>query len=412
MMRSSPQKGIFSFILKPAVAWTCIIVILLIILFSNRTAIFQDSERIPQLGSEWTEKEYVQHFESIASEKGSLYAFELLRNTQMPHGVNIHSVGHGIGRIHYEQQGISGIRDCTEEFRSACAHQIVIGALVDFGLPSLSEVVSACELAKGGPGAKAMCFHGIGHGLLAYLQYDYQKAVEICSTLSPVAHPSASLSYAARFTDPSGECVSGALMELTQGEHDVRLRQSVEKYYLPKDNTFFPCTADFVPDVLRHVCLLSITEHLFSRLDVPDGTKPEDVISEAMEYCALLSGAGERASCYGGFGKQFVFYSTSEYAGNMGAVPNSEYLLIHTRCQIPQDPDGRRSCRRVALDSLFWAGHNDLRSAVSFCSLSKEAEVSECYSDLKALGKYFLDVEDYVRLCSLFPPQFRKSCEV
>ena len=106
-------------------------------------------------------------FQNIALLKGGAYAFELMRRVHFPFGLDLHLLGHAVGDILYEQEGISGMSICTHDFRNACSHTMVIGALIEFGTGAFPDIRDACHAAPGGKGAYTMCFHGLGHGVFA-----------------------------------------------------------------------------------------------------------------------------------------------------------------------------------------------------------------------------------------------------
>jgi hypothetical protein len=52
-----------------------------------------------------------------------------------------------------------------------------------------------------------MCFHGLGHGVLAYTEYDLEKAVDICKRTGTKQYNN----------EEYAECVGGAIMEIIGG---------------------------------------------------------------------------------------------------------------------------------------------------------------------------------------------------
>src|SRR5690606_38758677 len=113
-------------------------------------------------------EDLAQRFEALAQEKGAAHAFEVLRRAEIPPNTDLHLMGHRVGDILYQQEGIGGIKYCTQDFRNACSHSIVVGALTEFGESALPQIREACLDAPGGPGAYTMCYHGLGHGVFAF----------------------------------------------------------------------------------------------------------------------------------------------------------------------------------------------------------------------------------------------------
>ena len=105
-------------------------------------------------------KELSDRFVELASKKGAVYAYEILKQANLPQGTDFHLLGHVVGDELYKQKGVGAIADCTQDFRNACSHTIVIGALNEFGgEKALSLIRDACIKAPGGSGAYTMCYH-------------------------------------------------------------------------------------------------------------------------------------------------------------------------------------------------------------------------------------------------------------
>ncbi len=118
-------------------------------------------------------------FTNIAEAKGAEYAFEVLRRAELAPNTDTHLLAHVVGDILYKDEGIEGMVVCTQDFRNACSHSIVVGHLLENGENALGDIFKACEKAPGGSGAYGMCYHGLGHGVLAYTNYDLEKTVAL-----------------------------------------------------------------------------------------------------------------------------------------------------------------------------------------------------------------------------------------
>jgi hypothetical protein len=190
------------------------------------------------------------YFSDLANKKGGAYAFEILKRVNLPQNIDVHLIGHVIGDILYKQEGAEGIKICTQDFRNACSHTIVIGMLLEKGPESFGEVADICRRAPGGPGAYTMCFHGLGHGVLAFNDYELPKAVEMCRE---------GVGGGREWT----ECVGGAIMEMVSGVHDVAMWKKKSQIYFMKSDPLYPCSADFMPEAAKGMCYTYLTPHLF-----------------------------------------------------------------------------------------------------------------------------------------------------
>src|SRR3989338_10209532 len=120
--------------------------------------------------------------------------------------IDLHLLGHAVGDELYKQEGLNGITICDNDFRNACSHSIVIGLFYDKGDGALSEISEACRKAPGGSGAYTMCFHGLGHGILAATGYDMGKTAEYCKKTDTTT-----------CKRESTECIGGSVMEIIGG---------------------------------------------------------------------------------------------------------------------------------------------------------------------------------------------------
>jgi hypothetical protein len=149
-------------------------------------------------------------FVTMAQEKGGVYAFEVLKRAPLPPNTDLHLLGHAVGDELYKQQKFEGMKHCTHDFRNACSHSIVVGALLEKGLAVFDDVNAVCKTAPGGPGAYTMCFHGFGHGVLAYTDYEVPEAVELCKRTGTAEF---------NFEEES-QCIGGIVMEMYGGIND------------------------------------------------------------------------------------------------------------------------------------------------------------------------------------------------
>ena len=151
---------------------------------NQRASLSPNQAQYPELaqinGSNASFQEITDYFTKLANTKGAAYAYEVLKRTQLSAGTDYHLLAHAVGDVLYKQQGINGIKVCTNDFRNACSHSVVIGIFRKDGLKALPAIAKACKEAPGGKGAYTMCFHGLGHGVVAYTEYDMEEAVKLC----------------------------------------------------------------------------------------------------------------------------------------------------------------------------------------------------------------------------------------
>lgn len=344
------------------------------------------------------------YFRTLAQEKGAEYAFQILLRAELPPDLDIHLLGHTVGNVLYQQQGIKGINVCTQDFRNACSHSVVIGILTEYGEGALQEIADTCKKAPGGSGAYTMCFHGLGHGVLAYNDYNLEKAVEMCRRTGTVEY------HNREFV----ECVGGTIMEMIDGVHDPVTWERESKRYFKDSDPLYPCTADFMPDEAKPICLVYLTPHLFTSAGLDLGHMNPDLYPKAMSLCdALPEDALElRDACYGGFGKEYIGLAQSRDIRNIGAMEEPALRKIREWCDDAGNPAGIASCNASALASIFWGGENKPDASFTFCALAEgEAEKGACYAQLSDAVAYYLPENPRGRaLCAKMPEGAREAC--
>ena len=161
-----------------------------------------------------------------ADNKGALYAYDLLKFTRLGPNIDLHLLGHVVGDELYKQKGLAGMANCTPDFRNACSHSIVVGALIENGMDVFDTVNDVCQQSPGGSGAYTMCFHGFGHGVLAYTKYDMEKTVELCLLTGTDDYEH----------NEAHQCIGGAVMEMKDGIHDKEVWAPQKSKFVKADN--------------------------------------------------------------------------------------------------------------------------------------------------------------------------------
>lgn len=306
----------------------------------------------------YTFKELSKYFTDVARRKGGAYAYRVLAQAHIPPNTDIHLLGHDIGDVLYDQKGSEGILDCTQEFRNACSHQIVINTLLENGPESLGEIVEICKRAPGGKNGYSLCFHGLGHGTLAYNGYDLAKGLEMCSRLG------------VKGGDEDTQCIGGSIMEMMAGIHDPEIWREQSKKYFSDSDPLAPCSSSVVPGRGKRVCYIYLTPHLFEFAGQKPGTPPTyETMKRAMSYCDKLSGS-DRNACYGGFGKEYAPMARGKDIRNLGDMSDAQHSTALYWCTLAGVRDGIESCITEGMRALYWAGDNDFHSPIRYCELA------------------------------------------
>jgi len=351
-------------------------------------------------------EELSERFSELAQDKGGEYAFEVLKRAFLPPQTDLHLLGHVVGEKLYTQKGVEGIQTCTPDFRNACSHSIVIGALSEFGEGALPEIRAACEAAPGGLGAYTMCFHGLGHGVFAGYGYELEDTIDFCRQTGTAEHQQREYI----------ECFGGAIMELMGGGgHDPELWLASRAKYL--DDPLAPCMSDIVPDELKEICLMYATPNIWDAAGVRLGSPDPDTYTQAFSHCDTIPTEDERLrrACFGGFGKEFIPLAGARDIRDISSYSNDAFSRAIEWCTYAQVEDGIGWCVTEGLNSVFWGGENDPQASFRYCALvgdtAGEQYQERCYHDLASnIGFYILDQKERESLCAQLPPEDRNGC--
>ena len=345
-------------------------------------------------------------FGEIAERKGGVYAFSLMKNGPLPFGLDQHLLGHTVGDILYEQEGIEGMGLCTHDFRNACSHTMVIGSLIEYGESAMPQIRDACHNAPGGKGAYTMCFHGLGHGVLAFNSYDMPKAIAMCQEFGTE-----------EFNNREAiECFGGTVMEIIGGGgHDRENWEIRRDEYLQPNDPFGFCERDMVPGEFRPMCYNYMTPYVFETLDADMGYPAPSVYEETFSLCAEIpkSDERERRECFGGLGKEFIGIAAGRnYVA--GAAPTIGQLkTMYSWCMLAVPTDGQRYCLESTVNSLYWGGEQPVEIPLNYCGIVESENLRDsCYRNLIwNVGFYIEEVEYKENFCSALPKEYREVCE-
>ncbi len=344
------------------------------------------------------------YFTNLAEKKGAKYAFEILKTAPLPPNTDLHLLGHVVGDVLYKQKGAEGIQICTQDFRNACSHSIVVGLFSDKGESALTDIEKACQKAPGGLGAYIMCYHGLGHGILAYEGYDLPKTIEMCKKTSTTKHNN----------NEYPECVSGALMEtISGGGHDHEIWVKQRPKYLKADNPFYICSSPLMPKEAQDRCYDYITPYLWEVVGANLANPTDEDFKKAFELCNQVTEENYRNICFGGFGKEFVGLAASRDIRRVDQMDDSQFRKVVDWCNLGSNSKAITSCLDSALSSIYWGGENDYHASIRFCSLIPDIDQQKgCFFNLiSQVSSYIKDPKYKESFCKEIPVRFTQECK-
>lgn len=358
-------------------------------------------------GKTYSLKEYSNYFTTLAKEKGAVYAYNVLTVAPIAPNIDLHLLGHFASDMIYREKGIEGMAYCTEDFRNACSHSIVIGAFIEQGDATLASVAGICKKAPGGNNAYGMCFHGFGHGVLAAKDYDLEKAITACRNIK--TEPNSHLEYS--------ECAGGAVMEIIGGGffHNKMVWEIASKKYTRKDDPLYPCSGSIVPDDIKQICYVYLTPRLFEFAGKKGIDNNEASFQKAFTYCNKIpiTQPGNRQACYGGFGKEFAVFAKHNDIRKSYRMTNDELQKIYDWCLLADNEEGKKHCIVYGMQSLYWGGDYYKEAPIEFCELiPKQKHKDLCFQEFIALvNATKKDTQYKTDVCNQIPSSYEKTCK-
>lgn len=376
---------------------------LILVLFFQKATVYPEAATIGSRAESF--RQLSGRFQSLAREKGALYAYEILRRAVLPPNTDVHLLGHTIGDELYEQKGVNGIEDCTQEFRNACSHTIVIGALNEYGSEkALSLIHEACEKAPGGNGAYTMCHHGLGHGVFAYYGYDLTQTDAFCKKTGTAAYRNREYI----------ECMGGAIMELMGGGgHDRAAWLASREKYLDTKDPLAPCSTSVIPREAKGMCYTYITPHLFEVAGGNLANPQAEDFAAAFKFCDKISKSTPdlRQDCFSGIGKEFPVLALSRDIRSVDVADDTALRQMRDWCALAPHEEAYEDCTRSIVSSLYWGGENDPHTVIRFCELIDGAARGRCFGGVFEEAKRYPSLRYPEReFCSLMPSGMESSC--
>lgn len=262
-----------------------------------------------------------------------------------------HQPAHRAGRIGYKVFGEKAFIEYSAECQSGYYHGVMEGYFEEYEGNNLTE--SLGTLCKGGLNSffEHQCVHGIGHGIMAWTNYELIDALKVCDDLP-------------RRQD---SCWTGVFMEnlvakpLVNGEvpnQDIGNTDIHYTKYLNEDAQY-PCNA--VADTYKGSCYFLQTSRMLQIFGA-DFAK----IAEACSAAPTIY----QHSCFGSMGRDVG-----------GSFPKDMAREIK-ECSWVENPGLRIECLNGAVQNSFWdPSGQDL--ALEFCRLlTDEPEKSACYNTI------------------------------
>jgi len=306
---------------------------------------------------------------------------KLLLETDGSSLLDCHQEAHYIGQTAYKVYQEQAFQECDSSCHSGCYHGAMEGILIEKGtLDVLGNLETVCRSFDRAFGVFE-CYHGLGHAVLAYLNYDLPGALEECKKLSNT------------FGFEITACYGGAFMEnIVTGQGQGVAKSPHATIWLDTADFHFPCNTVEQEYYIQHECYMMQTSWMLHI----NGSDFDEVVKECYNAPEEMISV-----CFQSLGR--------DIAGHTLRDPEE---IIDLCAKVPKDNDYYEDCIDGALNVIidFW-GSGLKEQASGLCRLVEEPHKKICYSILaNALPFLFLTWKEAEPVCQSFEKQYRSFC--
>jgi len=317
--------------------------------------IFKDDSKLRTYIEQYGPSETIKHLDELSPEFGSC-----------------HEQAHVAGRISYDLMGEEAFSKCSAECHSGCYHGATEAYFKEHGTGNLTESLKTLCDKEQNSFFNHQCLHGIGHGLMAWANYDIYDALEACDLL------------------PQGQssCWTGVFMENIVGGLTDKTSDHFTKYL--SNNPQYPCNA--VDNKYQSTCYFLQTSRMVELFNAD--------FSKVAKAC-LDAPRESQISCFSSMGRDAGGINRQNPAGSIKA------------CSYVPDEQLRIACLIGAVQDSFW-DVNGQDEAVAFCKiLETENEKNACYNSMFNRSKEILNsTKEIKNFCLKFEKEYQNICSL
>ncbi|MCI0826274.1 MAG: hypothetical protein J4N73_00670 [Chloroflexi bacterium] len=314
----------------------------------------------------------------IFQDEGALYSYirkygpaltiQYLYELQAEYG-DCHSTAHKAGRYAYEIFNAQAFQTCSAECHSGCYHGATESYFRDKGTANLEQDLAIICSSGLNPFFSHQCFHGVGHGLMAFSDYELLDALSNCDLIP----------------DGAESCYSGVFMENVVGGLSPTIGHFTD--YL-SDDPQFPC--DIVPEKYKNACYFYQTSRMVQIFD--------------WDFSKVAEACGEAGERY----QQPCFESMGRDVGGLRLDNNIDAIAD---CGAAPLGNPRIWCLTGAVQNSFWVPDGQ-DVALDFCSrLDVPGEKQSCYDTIIRRAPLVIEAEaDLEAFCLKAEESFQDEC--
>ena len=289
------------------------------------------------------------------------------------HGTDTcHDRAHDIGRLSYQKFGAPAFALAGHECRSGGFHGALEARFAERGTANLAADVAILCSWSSDPFTRHQCLHGVGHGVMAWTNYEIHQALDLCATV-PGGR-----------TD-QGSCYGGVYMENVVGGLTAVMGHTTQ--WLRDDDPVYPCNVvkpEYQPD-----CYLFQTSRMSQLLNYD--------FAAVSKLCTQAPSPSQQ-SCWSSLGRDISHFSRLDPSASISA------------CQHAPPGEPRTTCLAGAVQNGFWEQHGADRS-VTFCGMLTDNAATECYRTIITRARsLFPNPAGFEQFCETLPETRQRSC--
>ena len=287
-------------------------------------------------------------------------------------GINCHQRAHTLGRLAYNLYGATAFSLSAHQCQSGSYHGATEAMFRERGTSDLAKDVQAICSDTTNVFFRFQCIHGIGHGLMAWTNYELVEALDICESLKDTLRGRADIT----------SCYSGVFMENVVGGLSGAMGHYTR--YLSGADHHYPCNILEGEGRVKS-CYFYHTSHMI-KLFRNDFRTLAVACSEAPEFA--------QPQCFQSMGRD-VGQQTRGYPDQ--AIERCYYIL---------DRAYQLDCIEGAVQDWFWeASGADI--ALSFCHTLIGSDAKErCYITIMRRAKNILQPDELTAFCNQVEPGY------
>lgn len=304
-------------------------------------------------------------------ESGPKAVVSKLSEVMPPLNLSCHDRSHEVGRFTYEIFGNQAFKLCSSECHSGCYHGATEAFFKDKGTANLNEnlnIICSGELNRF---FSHQCIHGVGHGLMAWSNYDLPDALSTCEKIK------SQKDQFSCFTGVFMENIVGSLAFKGAGE-DISKDRHYTKYL--NDDPHFPC--NYVAEKYKAACYFLQTSRMRQIFS--------DDFAKIAASCSSIS-------------KKYQNFCFASMGRDASGVSKQEPAAAISQCQFAPFGLPRQECLSGAVQDTFW-DPKGVDRALFFCkSLKDKDEIRRCYETIIQRSSEILTGEKQEAFCKKIP---------